>query len=48
MNDRVSIYDLFLALTRLASGRSCRRCADEIRPSDPFGLSESVCAGCRL
>lgn len=47
MKDGVSIYDLVLSLTGLASGRSCRRCVDPIAPADLLGQSESVCGGCR-
>ena len=28
-------------------GPSCRRCAEPIDRSDPFGLSERVCGPCR-
>lgn len=41
------IYDLFRALVRIETGRSCRRCTESIPPRDQFGLSEAVCAACR-
>ena len=40
-------YKLFRAMAMLASGRDCRVCGDPVAPSDPFGVSEGVCAPCR-
>ena len=40
-------YKLFRAMAMLASGRECRVCGEQVAPSDPFGVSEGVCAACR-
>jgi hypothetical protein len=42
------LYTLIRSLVQLESGRRCRRCTDAISPRDPFGVSEGVCAPCRL
>jgi hypothetical protein len=41
------IYNVFRALVKLESGRSCRRCAQPIAVGDQFGMSEAVCPACR-
>jgi hypothetical protein len=41
------IYTLLRSMCRLVSGVDCRRCDTAIAPSDPFGVSEGVCRGCR-
>lgn len=42
------VYKIVLALTSRSSGRDCRACNDSIPRADRFGVSEGVCAGCRL
>jgi hypothetical protein len=42
-----SMWKLFRALAGVEAGCSCRRCTESIRRSDPFGMSEGVCAPCR-
>jgi len=41
------LHTIFLTLNRLHTGRTCRRCGDNILPGDQFGYSESVCRPCR-
>jgi len=41
------IYNLFRALTKIETGRSCRRCSQPIAVGDEFGMSEAVCPACR-
>jgi hypothetical protein len=41
------IHTLLQTIVGLASGRTCRRCGEAIMPTDHFGVSEGVCAGCR-
>ena len=41
------IYALLNRLAYRFAGRDCRRCGEAIVPSDPFGVSEGVCLGCR-
>ncbi|MGH3118897.1 MAG: hypothetical protein ACRDQ2_17640 [Gaiellales bacterium] len=41
------IYNLFRALTKIETGRSCRRCSQPIAVRDHFGMSEAVCPSCR-
>ena len=43
-----TIYRLIRVMAGEETGRTCRRCAESIRPSDPFGMSEGVCRACRL
>jgi len=43
-----TIYRLIRAMAGEETGRTCRRCAESIRTSDPFGMSEGVCRACRL
>jgi hypothetical protein len=44
---REMIYNLLRALTKIETGRSCRRCSQPIGIRDHFGMSEAVCPACR-
>jgi hypothetical protein len=41
------VYALLNSLARRVVGRPCRRCGEQIASTDPFGVSEGVCSGCR-
>jgi hypothetical protein len=41
------MYALLNSLARRFAGRDCRRCGESIYATDPFGVSEGVCRGCR-
>lgn len=39
---------VWLGLPPSESARACRACGQGVRLDDPFGLSEGVCAACRV
>ena len=41
------MYALLNSLARRFAGRYCRTCGDAVLATDPFGVSEGVCRGCR-
>ena len=41
------VYALLNSLANRIVGRPCRRCGGHIASTDPFGVSEGVCSGCR-
>jgi hypothetical protein len=41
------MYALLNSLARRFAGRHCRACGEQLLATDPFGVSEGVCRGCR-
>ena len=41
------VHRFFLALAGRYAGVECRRCGSPLYASDPLGVSERVCGGCR-